>query len=569
MKKGLFHIFGFCFILTGCLETGMRNRPTLPRAGLSGQTSGASEIKEGERPDQHVFLQTDTCGCQNGKPITLGDCFSFCQSKSHDEPILYGFTQITEDLKKDARFGSLYNWCLAEIDDGFTNPSCYLEARSADGNIKELAVDEMKENSLAFQVYLDQLALNRTYVVTLVESSSGARSNSLNLRRTTPVDVSQNYGVLKIDPIIQYTCVLNQVSAPNSSVSQSMENAFRIFFYYNQKEQPLPIPPGAEKMVFCHDFQTTGSDQDRADFPRLESMQAFPAWSHRDFRFADNDRNGAMDIMDQLMKRLETLTGRSISQGSVTGSFFYPFRYPNFPSGLKSGQDSGSDNSQVVNESQDQSLGLFMLPFFDLNIGTEPFCPKKEQYLSNENVLLRALGEVIGVDTEGIYFAHQEKNSTIRNGEAVKAPDNYLLIREELLKRIWFHYDTDPQDSAKNIPTSLEDTPESAGSKTAYFYWPAPSHHLESKTGPYYCNEATGVGSTTCSGGDCRPYHLSKRCNQDRMLFRLKHPSEFGVGKGDNFQYGHTYVGQSSGSGGASYGSTIAYDKKFACIPKL
>lgn len=578
----LFTLAIFCSFL-GCLDEGMRGRATIPRAGqVDLNQTGDSTLEAGVRPSDQVFLQAETCGCQDGKPVTLGDCVGFCQNKRHDTPILYVFTRVSEALQTDPRFGNLYNWCAKEIDDGETNPSCYLEARSPNGEVKELVVDDLQERSLAFQVALTPLALNRTYVITLVESTSGARSNSLNLKRINKLDFGTNFGILQIDPIIQYSCLLNYGSGLTGDAFQTqLDSVHRLFFYYNQRTPPPPVQPVLAQTIYCHNWLDSEVDRvDRESYPRLESLQLFPAWSQRDFRFNDNDGDGLMDIMQQIIGRVSEITQTEIAPGQVSGSFFYPLKYPNFPTQVRpidSSNNEQGENADAVSSSQARELGMLMLPFFEPErpFGEQTFCPSKAEYVNSDNPLIQAMGEVVGVGTQGLYFAHQSKNTRSINGETISPPSNFMLIPETILKNIWFTWSSVDEETGDRRPAPIENLRQST---SIHYYWPPPQEYLEQENPEVFCRiteEGAGIRAVkvnTCISSDdsrCVPHHLAPECNTDKLLFRMEHPSEYAAGgTATNFNTGHTYIGDSSGGGGRISG-TIPADRKFACIPRL
>ena len=92
------------------------------------------------------------------------------------------------------------------------------------------------------------------------------------------------------------------------------------------------------------------------------------------------------------------------------------------------------------------------------------FCPKQADYNGTDPVF-KILKDMVGVDTEGIYAAiKQPELLTLGNGTSVQAPDAFLFIRENLLKKIWFY----TENNQILIPNDI-----TAGQKTIHFYWPA------------------------------------------------------------------------------------------------
>jgi hypothetical protein len=92
------------------------------------------------------------------------------------------------------------------------------------------------------------------------------------------------------------------------------------------------------------------------------------------------------------------------------------------------------------------------------------FCPTQENY-NGTDPTFKIMKDVVGVDTEGLYLAEKEPEVlTTDDGTSTPAPQDVLIIREGLLKQIWFYY----ENNTHFVPDAI-----TATQKTIYFYWPA------------------------------------------------------------------------------------------------
>lgn len=109
---------------------------------------------------------------------------------------------------------------------------------------------------------------------------------------------------------------------------------------------------------------------------------------------------------------------------------------PPFPIRFRSlGWSKGLGEREIVN------LGFILDPIFDRFDDYRLFCPSKKDY-EGHHLYLKVLGKVLGVDTEALYLGQTEKRSLVdEEGNIRESPRDYLLIRESILKKIWFEMD--------------------------------------------------------------------------------------------------------------------------------
>ncbi len=393
------------------------------------------------RPTDEVFIKSDFCACKSGLPDIINNCESYCASTTTDTPTLYVSTTLGANIALNENLGSLDNWCNNEIGDGLTGPACFLEVY--DGNSTSDLSVEINSGSNSFSANISSLALNTTYVATLKEKGSGsnAQSKSFQIRRIEydGDDDDSDETPLKIMPISQYTCLTRagtQVDAGNL-----YDNAARLHYYFPSNNSPPSLPPG-DPFLFCHDVSRYGED-DSPLYDRLELIpQHMALWDLSDVRFADQNSDSRSDINETIQQRL--LDDYGITK---TINIFGLLTWPNMPN-----IDGNTPN-----------MGYYMVPWIDSVTG-RAFCPDQTNY-NSEDKLFNILKEVVGVSTEGMYMAVKEAELlTNTDDEPVLAPTDIMIIRENLLKKIWFYY----ENNQHYVPDEI-----TATQKTIHFYWPA------------------------------------------------------------------------------------------------
>jgi hypothetical protein len=386
------------------------------------------------RPDNQVNVRRDFCSCLNRKPDILNNCDAFCSSRNSTAPTLFGTVDLGPEILLNQELGNLHNWCNKEIDDGLTSPSCVLEV--FDGFGTQRLNMSIPVNSNTFSVVLQTLEFNTTYVARIVEQTSGARSNAFQIIRKEPQDNSGPQGPLKIMAVSQYSCVLRSFEEIGNDIF--FENAVRQHFYFPSNNNPPPLPPGDPRRI-CHDPAQGTTDSPLK--PRLELIpQHFAVWDISDLRFIDvNPQDGSPDINTQIRDRL-------LREFNVNANvnLFGLLTWPNAP-------DSGPQN-----------LGIFMQPFVNPQTG-RAFCPGRDEY-DGDDPIFKILGEIVGVPTEGVYLAEKEPEVLFDgSGNPISTPQDILLIRENLLKQIWFYF----ENNRHYVPDQI-----TANTKTIMFYYP-------------------------------------------------------------------------------------------------
>jgi len=403
--------------------------------------SGVCFVDEVKRPDGEVFVNRDYCSCIDGKPDIINNCDAFCAGKTDTSPILFASVVVGAGIELNDELKDLNGWCKNEITgSNQTAPSCVMEVFDANFNTQQININT-SAGSNSFNANISNLPLNKTFVAKIVEVSSGASSNEFQIRRIEQ-DTSGNNNTstpLKIMPVSQYTCMnrtgtCGAIEDPN----EIFLCGFREYYYFPSNSTPLPMPPG-EHFMLCHDTQF-GID-DTPLTPRLELIpQHFSVWSQSDIRFADQDQDSSPDINKMIQDRL-------VSEFSVqrTINIFGLFNWPNRPS-------VGNASAPVA-----PNVGFYMQPWIDSVTG-RGFCPKQIHYNSNDPTF-KILKEVVGVDTEGIYLAvkQPDANDSQQQGPGIQ------IIRENLLKQIWFYY----ENGQHFVPDEITST-----QKTIMYYWP-------------------------------------------------------------------------------------------------
>ena len=398
------------------------------------------------RPDNAINIST-FCGCKGSEAIVANNCASYCASKNTgEEELLFVEVLLDPEIESNPLYGSLKNWCGVEIGDGKTNPSCNLELTDNNGGSLTIPIENFI-SSKSFSVDMKLLNSDVTYVARIVESTSGSDSSSFQVRRLdedTSVDFT---GPLSVHHVSQYTCMTR--SGTSDGVNFSWLHALRLHYYFTPNNPPPSLPPVTNGQVYCHDVEIHGY----SDSPLYERLELIPhhfsVWNYRDTRFVDTDGNGKEDINDILKQRL--LDEYSINKEI---QIFGTLKWPNVIPVSDAGSTSSTGDNPI--------MGYYMIPWVNSTTG-KGFCPTQEQY-NGTDPMFRVMKDYIGIDTEGIFLAEREGLSMLdADGNTVIAPTDVLIIRETLLRKIWFYYENNQH---------LEPDDYAAENKTIMFYWP-------------------------------------------------------------------------------------------------
>ncbi|MFY7992118.1 MAG: hypothetical protein ACOVP4_02415 [Bacteriovoracaceae bacterium] len=440
-------------ILTGCVDSVARRQTIIPKSVIDdGAGDDDGEETEAEvRPTGAVTFKDGYCGCKAGVPTTFGNCAAFCASNNTADDLFSASFNVSAAISLTA-FGSVQGWCTTPLKDAAgnlqsTNPSCVLTAKDEDGNEQDLPILTQTANSNSIKANISALNLDKTYILTLKEVTSGAKSNSIQILKPSPT-TSNPLGPLKITPVSQYSCILRNLSQDDQTGDIFYENAYRLHFYFIESDRPNPIPANTSN-IFCHDiFNTLYGAVDDRTYPRLEETPGvFSLWeSVTDPRFFDNNGNGNLDANDQIIKKVKDF-GFTIPDAT---NFFLKFSWPSNPT-----SDSSSSTSSA------SPLGWYMIPWIDQQT-FRAYCPTQTHYNST-NVIFKAMRDIVSVDTEGLYVAMKDGELVNNGGTSSVGPADYLLIRESDIKRVWFYL---------NGTTPIAPTDANVASKTIYFYYP-------------------------------------------------------------------------------------------------
>ena len=359
-------------------------------------------IDDIKRPTNEIMIKNDYCACDGNLEFIVNNCQNFCSTRNDQTPTLFGSVTISDKIKNDPLLGNLYNWCTVEIKDGHYSPSCLVEI-SDDFSTQYLEVI-LSPNTNTFRVDLSMMEANQTYTLKIIENTSMAQTSSIQLRINNPSLPSIT--PLQSNPIAQYTCITSSGYTYNNQ--SYYEYSAKLHYYFAPTEPPAPLPPGND-FLYCHD-KTLGRF-DQASYPRLELINnSFMLWNKKDSRFYDQNQDGKLDINKEIENRLTNPSSINL---------FNPFSYTTAPG------------------TSEKLLGYYLQSFIDPQ-GQIPYCPTAVHYNSGSE-LFQILRDYIG-ETEAIYRALGEYSLLKDNsGELVKAPDDYLFIRESELKKIWFY----------------------------------------------------------------------------------------------------------------------------------
>ncbi len=435
------------------------------------------------RPEKSVFVKPDYCSCLNGKRDILNQCDNFCKSTT-EGPTLYGSVNLGEKIILNETLGSLERWCNAEIPGvPGVSPKCVLELTN--GSSKEIIDINIQPGSNNFTANINTLKINITYVARIVETGSGtnnASSDSFQIRRVPPPPSSTIFpGPLRVTPINQYACVTRVGESDPNTRSNYFNLMATNHYYYDPRVKPPVGPPNA--FVYCYDRDQYGPI-DRITFPRLELVpKALSLWDKNDVRFSDTNGDGKMDINNLIDAEMALIYGVT-----VTTDYFVPFKWPVAPSISAEGTEGGAEPTV-------STLGYIMRVFIDPYSGNGK-CPTQADYFGPD-LTFQALRGVIGVDTEAVYIGAREKETlTNPDGTTTEIPPDIILIKESVLKEIWFYYEN-------NLVVKPDDV--TSTQQTIYFYYPpAPGYRdpyiRKSYQTLYTVRDRSALGATEASG---------------------------------------------------------------------
>ena len=359
-------------------------------------------IDDIKRPTNEIIIKNDYCACDGSLEFIVNNCHNFCSTRNDPTPTLFGSVTISANIKNDPLLGNLYNWCTVEIKDGHYSPSCLAEI-SDDFSTQYLEVT-LSPNTNTFKLDLSFMEANQTYTLKIIETTSKASTSAVQLRMQNPQ--TPIVTPLLRNTISQYTCITSSGYTYNNQIYY--EYSAKLHYYFAATEPPMPLPPGND-FLYCHD-KTLGR-YDQSSYPRLELINnSFMLWNKTDARFYDQNQDGKLDINQEIQNRLSTVSSINL---------FNPFSYTTSPG------------------TSEKLLGFYLQSFID-STSQIPYCPTAT-HLNGSGEIFQILKDYIG-DTEAIYRALGEYSLLKdRSGTLVKAPNDYLFIRESELKKIWFY----------------------------------------------------------------------------------------------------------------------------------
>ena len=263
MKKKTLNIF--LLLLTfatfySCLDEGIpRDRPDIFSADLGDGTDPViddpvEEEEEFKRPNLSIIIEPDHCACSQKKPISLGDCVSFCaDTPASDNSTFFFSTSVTKDIS-EANFKDVAGFCTTQVDDPEGEVAvCSIEIKDEKGNITSLPFTPAPGQS-SFEIDVVSLAENTTFRVAIVESNSGSRSTTAQLRLSTSDEIDKIGGPLAFMPVSEYSCISRQTSVDSNTGALIIEDANRFHFYFIPESRPEPLRATTLSALYCHDI---------------------------------------------------------------------------------------------------------------------------------------------------------------------------------------------------------------------------------------------------------------------------------------------------------------------------
>lgn len=462
------------------------------------------EPLEPTRPDLAISFKSDYCACKDGKAVSFGNCASFCATRgTGGADHLFASFDVTADISLSG-LKNVLGWCNTVISATAANPKCVLQAKDSSQNVIEApVVGTPNGNSLVFDI--TNLSFDETYVLTLVETSSGAKSKPVQIIKPSVQTPLSLLGPLKIAPISQYSCVIRQFSLDPVTQDPFYEKAYRVHFYFLPRLRPAKVDAST---IFCHDIVKYGTADEEGRERFEEIPGTFNLWDTNDPRFFDNNGNGNDDINEVIAQKVLNFGGGTLSAGS---KFFIKFTWPGSPT--LSDQAGNTSNTDA-----NQPIGYYMAPWIDQQNQFKSFCLNSTHYNSS-SALFKAFRDIIGVDTEGLYVGEKSPETVFSsNGQVIgTGVKDYILIRESDLKAVWYYMNN-------GVPTAPTD--DNVQNVAVYFNYPL------NKASPF-------IKTST------------------QRIYRVKGAAELSGSS--------TNTSQTSGSTSAF----PPHDRKIGCIPKL
>jgi hypothetical protein len=169
-----------------------------------------------------------------------------------------------------------------------------------------------------------------------------------------------------------------------------------------------------------------------------------------------------------------------------------------------------------------------MIPWIDQST-FKSHCLNSTHYNSS-NALYKAMRDIIGVDTEGLYIGEKSPEAvTDSNGNVVTGYPDYILVRETDLKQVWFYL----KNGVPTVPTD-----DMVANVAVYFYYPL------NKVSPF-------VKTST------------------QRVFRVRGSKEIFTGTNNNSNSGTGSLNGNSSNSSGSVSTYPTHDRKIGCIPKF
>lgn len=452
-------------LLTSCEESVPRNRPTIINSTSKVVTEPptTTELPIPQRPDGAVIINSGFCGCQNGEPLFSNEtCTSTCaarQQSNDASETLFFEVSVNEEISEGI-YEDLGGWCSQEIinpnsgEAVSTNVSCRAEVKNRNGEIVDNLEFTPRDGTVQ-QLNIVTLDFDQTYRITLYETTSEARSTTIQVQKETETDNFFKKGPLMMTPVSQFTCIYRPTPIFDEVTGELIiTDINRFHFFFNSATRPEPLKQSTTQTVYCHDIERFNAP---VASPLLEETTgAYTVWDSNDPRFFDlnGDPGNTIDINEIILQKIE-LQGATLSSAP---NLFVPLSWP---SGIDDGDSTGGDNNTVTINVLTKELGYVMNPFLDEENGFKSYCPKETMYYNSSNPLFNALRDLVG-DTEALYAGKQQNVL------------DYILVRESILKDIWFY--EEGGQKIKPTDTTIQ-------GKTIQFYWPAdPSSPYIKKT---------------------------------------------------------------------------------------
>ena len=189
---------------------------------------------------------------------------------------------------------------------------------------------------------------------------------------------------------------------------ECLEDSVSFLNYFHPRMPPIPISFEQSPKLVCHDVRAYGL-QDSVLFPRLNQKEAsFKFWDSSNLFFFDHNGDGYADVNNWIHDYAKTMN----LDVPLNTSWFISFQLP---------EEQFKDSYPMG----------YIMPYWVDSTTYRSFCLSNPHYNTNnyQKRIYKVFHELLRVETEGLYV-----------GKRLSGKNDFILIKETELKKVWFYY---------------------------------------------------------------------------------------------------------------------------------